>query len=126
MKVVNLAESVVIGSITDEHLKLVSEARSVEFTVYKIHAVLVNNVDFNKTDILNQIRAIPNVTVVTTVSSVSSKNLISVTEKTVLSIKFLVEHDPLEEQLDQIEQEAATIEGVREFFFDKKTIKKLG
>lgn len=122
----NLAEHIVNGSLEDEHLDLFTEAHDTNFSIYKVHAVLVNNVAFNKTGILNQIRAIPNVTVVTTIQSITSKNLVSVTEKTFLSIKFLIEHNPLQDEMDQIEQEAATIDGVRDFYFERDTLKKIG
>lgn len=125
MSIKNITESIVAGSITNEHLDLISEYKNDSFMVYKVHASLVNNVAYNKTGILNQIRAIPNVTVVTTIASFSSKNLVSVTEKTELSIKFLIDHNLLEDELDQIEQEASTIEGVREFKLDRQTIKRI-
>lgn len=121
----NLAEAIVTSTLNDNHLDFVSEYKNKNFSIYKIRAILVNNVAYNKTGILNQIRAIPNVTVVTTVNSITSKNLISVTEKTELSIKFLIEHNTIQDELDEIEQEAATIEGVREFYFERESINKI-
>jgi hypothetical protein len=99
---------------------------------YQVNADILTNVDFNITDVLDQIRAIRKITIVRNITpeDYPQKNDI---EYTLVTIKFITRSKP-EEDLIKIKEDILTsdmskkdlrVPGVRAFKFKEETLNRI-
>lgn len=116
-----LTESLVNGNISNDHIHMVSENFGLNSNIYQIYALVENNPDYNKTEILNKIRAIPNVTVISIVDSTYSNSLSS-SENTKIRLKFLASKSSADLILQDIQTLSSKIEGIKSFKFYEESL----
>ena len=99
---------------------------------YQVNADILTNVDFNITDVLDQIRAIRKITIVRNITPEDYVQRGNV-EYTLVSIKFITRGDA-NKDLEQIKQDIETsdmsktdlrVPGVKSFKYKPETLKRL-
>lgn len=102
-----------------------------EHNLYEVIFKIVNDIEYNKTDIINEIRAIKNVTVV----SIAEATQNDYEEVTYIKVKFYSLIDPIQ-MLKNIKSaamgnpinksyEVGDIEGLKDIMYYKNTLKRV-